>query len=110
MRVGIGEIGPLPEVKRLEDAILIAENNLGVVAGQAGRLDEAAAHFSRSAELDPDAPQTHRNLGMTYLQLGELEEARAAFEATLRIAPDDAGARQGLDEVLRRIGSRPGMR
>jgi len=47
-------------------------NNLGGILGRAGKIDEAMASFSKSAELNPaGAAQAYRNAGITMYNVGK---------------------------------------
>ena len=52
-----------------------AQNNLGIVRAQQGRLDEAAARFQQALRLKPDYPDAHNNLGIVLEKQDQLDEA-----------------------------------
>ena len=60
-----------------------AENAHGLAALQAGRHDEALAHFARATALDPDAAPLWRNQATACRALGDDVGERAALDAAL---------------------------
>ncbi|MGO8700610.1 MAG: tetratricopeptide repeat protein [Limisphaerales bacterium] len=63
---------------------------LGRVYLSEGRLEEAAAAFRKTLELNPKAAGDCRRLGMVLDQLGDHQGARKAFLSGLDLAPNDA--------------------
>ena len=55
-----------------------AQNNMGVVLRELGRLDDAVAAYNRAIELDPGDARAHYNLGLALDDLGLHRQARAA--------------------------------
>lgn len=53
-----------------------AYNNLGVVLGQEGDIEEATAALKKAAKLDPSASQISNNLAMAALAQGNVAEAK----------------------------------
>jgi tetratricopeptide (TPR) repeat protein len=72
---------------------------LGRRAFDDGRLDAAAAAFTRAAAAAPGSAVPHVNLGLTRLKGGDGAAAAAHFEAALRIEPSNAEAHAGLGAV-----------
>jgi Tfp pilus assembly protein PilF len=70
----------------------IAHNNLGVVLGRQGRLDEAISHFTKALKIKPEYVEAHNNLGVELARQGNLKEAIDHFSEALRIKPDCAEA------------------
>jgi Flp pilus assembly protein TadD len=62
--------------------------NQGVIAWNAGKIDEAQAKFEEALKVNPDHADSHYQLGMALLNKGKLQEAVAQFEAYLKLAPD----------------------
>lgn len=75
-------------------------NNLGNVLVGLQRIDDAIAAYSRSAELDPQAPEAHNNLGSLYRRRGDLEAAEAACRHAVQLCADFAAAWYNLSRVL----------
>ncbi len=59
----------------------------GNEALQAGRLDEALAHYERYVAARPDASSAHLNLGFALLELQRPVEAAAALRRACRLDP-----------------------
>lgn len=61
-----------------------AYNNLGGVALQAGRLDDAVHWLEQATHLDPDFTDAFFNLGTAFMQLGRWTDAASAYERVLQ--------------------------
>jgi len=84
----------------------VAENQLGLVLGQAG--DPAAVkHFEAARAALPGFFEAELNLGKARYALGELPAARAALERALLVRPASGEARLCLAFVLAREGDAP---
>lgn len=68
--------------------------NQGVIAWNAGKADEAKAHFESALKADPNHAASHFQLGMALLNLGQLPQAKTEFEAYLKLAPTGPNAAQ----------------
>ncbi|MGO9244092.1 MAG: tetratricopeptide repeat protein [Verrucomicrobiia bacterium] len=90
-------------VKEFPDSEL-AHLNLGNVLLQAGRLQEAIAHYEQALRINPDLADTHNNLGTALGQTGKIEEAIAHYEQALQIDPDLADAHVNLGVALAKVG------
>jgi tetratricopeptide (TPR) repeat protein len=53
----------------------VAETNYGAALADAGRFEEAIAHYRKALEFEPDAPLVHRNLGDAYAAMNRIDEA-----------------------------------
>ncbi len=84
-------------------ACWMAENNLGDLFNNEGRLAEGADHFSRSLRIRPTA-KTHYNLGTLLTRQRRLGEAVDEFQEALRLEPGFADARSNLAGVLGELG------
>ena len=62
----------------------VLHNNLGNALRDAGRGAEAAAHYRRGLEFDPDIAELHRNLGNALLALSDVDGAVASYEEARR--------------------------
>ncbi len=85
---------PNPEHRRrLEEAIARGKetaaiaNNLGAMAYEAARLDEAVALLERAHRLDPADPTITLNLGRALLRSHRLEEAVSMLDEAVARAP-----------------------
>jgi len=78
-------------------------NNLGVLALQAGRFEEAQRCLEAAIEIAPTA-NTYYNLGNLHLRRNELDRAAAAYRRTLEYDAKHERARFNLAIVLERQG------
>lgn len=69
-----------------------AEYNNGVIAWNAGKIEDAQASFKKVIELKPDHAEAHYQLGMSYLNQGKMAEAIGMFEKYLSLAPQGPNA------------------
>lgn len=72
---------------------------LGLSFEQSGRLDEAAAAFTRALAPDDKYYPAFLHLANVELERGRLEAAAAALEAPRRHAPDDAALLAALGQL-----------
>jgi len=77
-----------------------AERGLGRALARQKRLDEAAPHFRKAAELDPSSRDSLLELASLYEAAGRRAEAMDLY----RLFPDDPGARERLGELLLESG------
>ena len=82
------------------DTLANAWNNLGLLATQEGRTDEAVRCFREALRLSPDHLIALNNLGNAYRLQKSWDEARKTFERALEISPIDAEANYGLGMVF----------
>jgi len=64
------------------------ENSLGLAMGASGRYDEAAAHFEKTLQIDPNFYDGLVGMGVTRALQGQLPEATQYFQAAIRSQPD----------------------
>jgi arylsulfatase A-like enzyme/Flp pilus assembly protein TadD len=102
-------------------------NNLGILLGREGRLDEAAGHYREALHLTMRAAKgidpmrrrsqeamhiasvmysAHLNLGNVLLQTGQTEAAANEFTAAIGVRPTSAEAHTQLGVALSRLGRR----
>src|SRR5437868_1828884 len=68
-------------------------NNLGNVLARAGKIDEAKAAYTKSAELDPtNAATAWRNFGISLYNAGRLKEAVEPLKKATELDPKSAQA------------------
>lgn len=66
-------------------------NNLGNSLAELGKIDDAMAAYSKSAELNPpNAAAAWRNAGATLYNIGRMKEAVDPFQKSLAIDPKNA--------------------
>ena len=77
---------------------------LGHALARQGMLFEAAAAFSRAAELRPDVPEAHEVLALTYEQLGFQQSAREAWARAVETCKDEKRRRSMQERLMRLLG------
>jgi len=82
----------------------IAQNNLGLVLLQKGRMEAAAASFHRALQIKPGYAEARNNLGEVLLRMGKVDAAITNFQEALLIRPDFAEAHDNLGNALLQIG------
>jgi len=76
------------------------EHNLGLALGDSGRYDEAAAHFEKTLQIDPNFYDGLVGMGVTRGLQGRLPEAIDYFQAAIRSQPRAPTAHAELGHVL----------
>ena len=76
------------------------ENNLGLAMGGSGRYDEAAAHFEKALQIDPNFYDGLVGMGVTRAFQDRLPEAIEYFQAAIRSQPDAPKAHVQLGLAL----------
>jgi protein O-mannosyl-transferase len=76
------------------------EHNLGVALGASDRYDEAAAHFQKALQIDPNFYDGLVALGVTLAHQGRMPEAIEYFQAAIRSQPDASKAHVQLAHAL----------
>jgi tetratricopeptide (TPR) repeat protein len=66
----------------------VAENNVGAILAQQGRIEEAVAHLRIASALEPDDPVSQLNLGVYAQQHGDIQQAISRYGAALQFATD----------------------
>src|SRR5439155_1638842 len=84
---------------RVNPTSTLAHNNLGVALSEAGRKEEARAHFEASLRLQPGDPTAELNLGVDAAGRGEWTEAIGRYKRALRQHYDSALAWNNLGSV-----------
>lgn len=64
------------------------EHNLALALGGSGRYDEAAGHFEKALQIDPNFYDSLVGMGVTRDFQGRLSEAVDYFQAAIRSQPD----------------------
>lgn len=76
-------------------------NNLGNILGRTGKIDEARAAYTKSAELDPpNAALAWRNFGISLYSSNRMPEAVEPLQKSLEIDPKSAQANYLLGACL----------
>ena len=81
----------------------IAHYNLGHLSWEAGRLDDAIAHYKTALWLRPEYVEARDDLAVALMQLGRLSEAIEQSQQVLRTKPD-AVAYVNLGGALLQMG------
>ena len=76
------------------------EHNLGLAFGVSDRYDEAAAHFEKALQIDPNFYDGLVVMGVTRAHQGRLPEAIEYFQAAIRSQPDTPKAHVQLAHAL----------
>lgn len=97
---------PDPLMDELEGLLQTAQafENRGFRAIGQGAWKEAAAHFSKAAELAPRNPALRLNLGTALLQAGDGRGALQQYEEAVRLSPESANAHYSLGLLLEMSG------
>jgi tetratricopeptide (TPR) repeat protein len=72
----------LEKAIRIEPKIALAHLDLGILAGDAGRKDEALRELKEAEKLSPNDQNIHYRLGRYYQSMGMKAEAKAEFDRT----------------------------
>ena len=78
----------------------VAENNLGIIFLEKGKLDEAIFRLQAAIDLRPENGPAHNNLAKALLQKGELAQAMVHYRKFLEIEPQNVEARNILGTAL----------
>jgi protein O-mannosyl-transferase len=81
-----------------------AQLNLGYELAQAGRPDEAIAHYVEALRLRPDYAEAHYNWGNVLFATRQLAEAINHYEAALRLNPALPEIHYNLGNALVEVG------
>jgi tetratricopeptide (TPR) repeat protein len=83
----------------------ISEHNLATALQEAGRVDEAVAHYERALRIQPEYAPALNNLGTALMAKGDIEGAIAAFRESLRLQPTSIQARDLLAAAQYDLGT-----
>ena len=78
----------------------VAENNLGIVYLEKGKLDQAISMLQAAIDLRPENGPAHNNLAKALLQKGRLDEAMVQYRKFVEIEPQNVEARNILGTAL----------
>jgi tetratricopeptide (TPR) repeat protein len=82
----------------------VAENNLGIVFLQQGKLDEAISLLQTAVALRPDNSPAHENLAKALLQKGQVADALVHYRKLLELQPDNIEVHNIVGTVLTQQG------
>ncbi len=77
---------------------------LGILACQAGRYPEAAAHLQAALNILPDEARFHHSLGLVQYQQGRPHEAIVCYQRALALQPDLAQGHNNLGNAYKSQG------
>ena len=89
----------MPQQSQLE-----AIHQLGVIAYQNSRLEEAAAYFQKAVELHPNSAEALSSLGSVLQEMGEMEAGILNLQKALALNPNHASAHHCLGFTLTQQG------
>jgi len=78
----------------------VAENNLGIVYLQQGKLDGAISLLQAAVDLRPDNSPAHENLAKALLQNGKVADALIHYRKLLELQPDNIEVHNIVGTVL----------
>ncbi|MGE3957306.1 MAG: tetratricopeptide repeat protein [Vicinamibacterales bacterium] len=78
----------------------ITETNLAVALQADGRVEDAAAHYARAIDLQPDYAPAYNNLGVLQRSLGRVDDAIATYERAVSLKGDYPDAHYNLANAL----------
>ncbi|MEA4839128.1 MAG: tetratricopeptide repeat protein [Rhodospirillaceae bacterium] len=81
----------------------LALHNLGVIALDRHRTDEALRLLEKSIRVHADYPPAHTNLALAFEQAGRLEDAVASLKRAIRLAPGNGGNYFNLGNILKKL-------
>jgi tetratricopeptide (TPR) repeat protein len=85
-------------------ACWLAQDNLGAVLANTGRLPEALVHYEAALQLNADFPQTYNNFGNALARLHRWPEAFAAYRRALELRPGFVEAEYDWGNALGELG------
>jgi tetratricopeptide (TPR) repeat protein len=85
---------------QVTDNNYLAHNNLGVALNDAGKREEAMAHYREAIRSKPGYEEAHFNLGNSLSAQGRTDEAILNYQEALRLRPNYAKAHNNLAALL----------
>ena len=76
------------------------ESNLGLALQRSGQVDEAAAHFEKAVQIEPDDQVSQLYLGIARFYQGRVPEAIEHAKIAIRLQPDSSKAHDLLGMAL----------
>jgi arylsulfatase A-like enzyme/Flp pilus assembly protein TadD len=89
----------LEEVLAEDDTIVDAHHTLGRIAGNQERFADAATHFQRALELDPENKNSLVGLASTYAALKRFDEALVGYRRLIEISGKDTNASIAMADI-----------
>jgi lipopolysaccharide biosynthesis regulator YciM len=105
-RTRLAQVAGPPQQPRSQSILAFLENELGLQAFKAGRLDDAARRFEAAIELDRGVIPAHLHLGDVRAQQGDVAAAVAIWEHALDVSQDRAYlALARLEDAYQQLGA-----
>ena len=82
----------------------VLHNNIGAIAFDEGRMQDAVRELARARQLDPRDPAIALNLGRAYLRVGPPEAALRTLENAVRLEPPSYFAHMDLGRAYLQLG------
>ena len=80
------------------------ESAVGLASTGEGKFGQAAEHFARALQVDPENPGLHYSLGIAFGRMGMDAEALAELEKAVALDPSFFDARADLGVAYARLG------
>ena len=78
----------------------MAYNNLGNLAMERGRRDDALTYYQKALQINPDHVNSLNNLGNVLASRGQLDDAMACYRKALSIEPGNVDAHYNFANAL----------
>ena len=82
-----------------------ANNDMGIILGQTGKLDEAVNYFSRAIRINPERATFYNNLGFIFHRKGDINKALDCFSKALKLDPYSVGAYNKIGTIFYQEGN-----
>jgi len=89
----------------LDPSLFAAQNQLGLLALNAGQRQEAEVRFKKAIEAEPGFAEAQSNLAVVYSQKGKLPEAASLFQEAIKNDPNYSKAHVNYGLLLVQQGS-----
>jgi len=78
----------------------MAQNNLGYLLRNQGRIEKAIEHYQKAIQLNPNSSEALNNLGLALADEGRFDEAIKNYYKAIQINPNSFGALNNLGLAL----------
>jgi len=82
----------------------MAHTNLGMFYASKGRYDDAAGHYRKAIQINPDSAEACNDLGIALEKRGKLAGALECYRRAVQIEPEYANAHFNLGNVMASLG------
>ena len=94
----------LNRARTADRTMTASEYNLGRIAFETGRYEEAAKHFENILKQDPDNLMAIKSAAYSRIKNGDLDKAEALYNRVIDIVPEDADDGYNYALVLYALG------